>query len=103
MPDINRPNANDRLQRLGRLTLKELREILRDRRTIVTLVLMPLFMYPVLSVAFQQFFVSRLATHTRPVYTVGFQDPREEKLLREVLVQGGLTVVEIEKQAALNQ
>ena len=29
-----------------RLTLKELRETLRDRRTILTLVLMPLLVYP---------------------------------------------------------
>lgn len=35
--------------RLIRLCLKELRESLRDRRTIVTLVLMPLLVYPLLS------------------------------------------------------
>ena len=49
-----------RLGRLWRLTLKELREILRDRRTILTLVLMPLLLYPLLSIAFQQFFLSQL-------------------------------------------
>ena len=35
--------------RMVRLCLKELRESLRDRRTIVTLVLMPLLVYPLLS------------------------------------------------------
>jgi sodium transport system permease protein len=94
------PNPHDRLQRLGRLTLKELREILRDRRTIVTLVLMPLFIYPVLSVAFQQFFISRQATTAAPVYTVGFRDVHEARLLREVLSQGGVSIVSIGDEAA---
>ena len=37
------PPARRRGGRLHRLMLKELREILRDRRTIFTLALMPLF------------------------------------------------------------
>ena len=41
--------------RLIRLATKELREILRDRRTIVTLVLMPLLVYPLLGVIFTKF------------------------------------------------
>ena len=40
--------------RLVRLCMKELREILRDRRTIVTLVLMPLLVYPLLSILFNK-------------------------------------------------
>jgi ABC-2 type transport system permease protein/sodium transport system permease protein len=40
------------------LSLKELRETLRDRRTIATLVLMPLLVYPILSLAFRQFLLS---------------------------------------------
>ncbi len=35
--------------RMRRLVLKELRETLRDRRTIVTLLLMPLLVYPLLT------------------------------------------------------
>jgi len=46
--------------RLARLCLKELREILRDRRTIVTLVLMPLLVYPLLTMAFQRFLLTSL-------------------------------------------
>src|SRR5437879_5816282 len=38
-----------------RLARKELREILRDRRTIVTLVLMPVLLYPLLGVGFNQY------------------------------------------------
>ncbi len=40
--------------RQWRLTLKELREILRDRRTVVTLVLMPILVYPLLSLGMQR-------------------------------------------------
>ena len=46
--------------RLKRLTLKELRETLRDRRTIVTLVLMPLLVYPILSLIFRTVLMSTL-------------------------------------------
>jgi sodium transport system permease protein len=46
--------------RLARLCLKELRETLRDRRTVVTLVLMPLLVYPLLSLAFQRLLFTSL-------------------------------------------
>ena len=41
--------------RVFRLARKELREILRDRRTIVTLIAMPILLYPLMSVVFLQF------------------------------------------------
>ncbi|MEL7496638.1 MAG: ABC transporter permease subunit/CPBP intramembrane protease [Planctomycetota bacterium] len=44
--------------KIGRLVLKELRETLRDRRTIVTLILMPLLVYPALSLVFKSFLLS---------------------------------------------
>lgn len=44
--------------RLTRLAQKELKETLRDRRTIVTLVLMPLLVYPTLSLIFKTFLLS---------------------------------------------
>lgn len=80
-----------RLGRLWRLTLKELREILRDRRTILTLVLMPLLLYPLLSIAFQQFFLSQLNAVEQPVFNLAFRDPREGAYLVHMLRQGGLT------------
>jgi ABC-type Na+ efflux pump permease subunit len=43
---------------VGRLASKELRETLRDRRTIITLFLMPLLVYPILSLLFQGFLAS---------------------------------------------
>lgn len=51
--------------RLVRLCIKELREILRDRRTIVTLVFMPLLVYPLLSMAFQKFALSSLTSYAQ--------------------------------------
>ena len=49
--------------RLTRLALKELRETLRDRRTIVTLVVMPLVLYPLLALVFQRFLITSLSSH----------------------------------------
>lgn len=48
--------------RLGRLTQKELRETLRDRRTVITLLLMPLLVYPILSLIFRTFLVTGAIT-----------------------------------------
>ncbi len=44
--------------RLLRLCQKELKETIRDRRTIVTLLLMPLLVYPILSMALNRFLLS---------------------------------------------
>ena len=58
--------------RRGRLILKELRETLRDRRTILTLLLMPVLAYPLLGVAFQRLLLAQVATTGTPEYVVGF-------------------------------
>ncbi len=47
------------LIRLSRLARKELRESLRDRRTLATLILMPLIVYPLLGSVVQKFAVAR--------------------------------------------
>ena len=47
--------------RLLRLFQKELKETIRDRRTIVTLLLMPLLVYPILSMALNRFLLSSTA------------------------------------------
>ena len=80
----------DRSARLGRLALKELREILRDRRTIITLVVMPLLLYPLLSLAFQQFFLASLATLQQPRYTLAFRNAGEARAILDYLERGGL-------------
>ncbi|MSR57979.1 MAG: CPBP family intramembrane metalloprotease [Planctomycetaceae bacterium] len=96
--ELPAPNPHERLTRLGRLTLKELREILRDRRTIVTLVLMPLLLYPLLTIAFQQFFVAQLSTVETQRLTIGFRDRQEGHYLSQVLDLGGLGVVDVDQE-----
>src|SRR5688572_19106961 len=80
--------TND-LARLGRLTRKELSEILRDRRTVITLVLMPILLYPLLSVAFRQFFLaSRLTPGQGTEYRLGFTSKDELDLFNYRLIEG---------------
>jgi ABC-2 type transport system permease protein/sodium transport system permease protein len=77
---MSQPHSS-RWARLGRLTRKELSEILRDRRTIVTLVAMPLLLYPLLSVAFLQFaWIGRTSGGEDITYTYGFANQREADL-----------------------
>jgi ABC-2 type transport system permease protein/sodium transport system permease protein len=74
--------------RLGRLCLKELRETLRDRRTILTLVLMPLLVYPLLSVAFQRLLASSQESPGRVDWVIGVSPPGELPRLQTLLALG---------------
>lgn len=78
------PASKDMLGRMRRLMVKELREILRDRRTIITLVLMPLLLYPLLGLAFRQFFLSSVAT-TPLSYTLGVATRQDAEFLASYL------------------
>jgi ABC-2 type transport system permease protein/sodium transport system permease protein len=73
------------LARVGRLARKELSEILRDRRTVITLLLMPLLLYPLLSFAFQQFLPtllpSELADHELVIAVPAGTKPIVEEVL----------------------
>ncbi len=60
--------------RQWRLTRKELAETLRDRRTIVTLVLMPLLVYPLLGILFRQFLAGTFIQQTNMQAIVGLED-----------------------------
>lgn len=70
--------------RLWRLCRKELRETLRDRRTILTLVLMPLLLYPLLGMTLQRFLLSSKMATDRS-FLVGVATEREGALLRSLL------------------
>jgi ABC-2 type transport system permease protein/sodium transport system permease protein len=84
----------NRLGRLGRLVRKELAEILRDRRTIITLVLMPILVYPLLAVAFQQYF-SSLTLPQSPVYVLGFASETEaNRLIRQLRIGDELLMMQ---------
>jgi ABC-2 type transport system permease protein/sodium transport system permease protein len=82
--------------RLARLARKELSEVLRDRRTVFTLVLMPLLLYPLLSIAFQQFMLGSRAGEMTPAYRLAFRTREEAASVgdylrrgEEVLIAGG--------------
>ena len=70
--DVSAPVRTRKKYRLGRLVLKELRETLRDRRTIVTLLLMPLLVYPALSLVFKTYLLSNvgLIAEDKPVQLI---------------------------------
>jgi hypothetical protein len=61
VPASGRPSHRQWMGRLWRLMLKELRETLRDRRTIITLVVMPTLIYPLLALAFQRFLLTSVS------------------------------------------
>lgn len=78
----------DRLRRFGRLARKELREILRDRRTIITLVLMPLLLYPILGIAFRIFFLGHVVAGQAPDFQIVCRNAAEANLLIRFLGLG---------------
>ncbi len=82
--------GRERLGRVGRLCRKELREILRDRRTVITLILMPLLVYPILSVAFQRLLVSSSTAVTGVPfsYVIAIDDELNAQILIEYLLLG---------------
>ncbi|MEL6106567.1 MAG: ABC transporter permease subunit/CPBP intramembrane protease [Planctomycetota bacterium] len=85
-PTEGPPEAPRRLSqprsRLVRLCQKELRETLRDRRTIITLLLMPLLVYPLLSMALNRFLVSAATGLSEQApYTIGVATRAEKNSL----------------------
>ncbi len=78
--------------RLLRLSKKELLEILRDRRTIITLVLMPILVYPLMGMVIQRFMVQSLlptASNNGPLeYRLGFENQEDLERFWKVLEQG---------------
>src|SRR3954467_11780421 len=74
--------------RLWRLVLKELREILRDRRTIITLVVMPILIYPLLAVVFQRFLMTSLSVNENVQYVIGVDSVIAQQMLDRQMRKG---------------
>lgn len=72
----------------GRLILKELRETLRDRRTLATLVLMPVLVYPLLGIAFQKFLFAQLGEQGAGEIVIALATPEEARAFRDVFSRG---------------
>src|SRR3984885_4575769 len=75
--------------RVGRLARKELAEIFRDKRTIITLVLMPLLLYPLLSFAFRQFLTAfATSTEMEGPFRIGVGSEKEKSVVEHYLARG---------------
>jgi ABC-2 type transport system permease protein/sodium transport system permease protein len=66
------------------LTLKELRETLRDRRTILTLLIMPILLYPLMGLVFRMMSLNQ-QTYQRSVYRIAVQNEREVSFLGDLI------------------
>ena len=76
------------LGRLARLTRKELRETLRDRRTVITLVLMPLLVYPLISISFNKSVLMTAQQASKIVYSIGVSSAQDVEVLGDLLSRG---------------
>jgi ABC-2 type transport system permease protein/sodium transport system permease protein len=88
LPTPGSPASTSGFGRLTRLARKEVSEILRDRRTVITLVLMPLLLYPLLSIAFRQFFLAVRAEEEDPAgqkYSLAFNTDEEMQQFARLL------------------
>jgi ABC-2 type transport system permease protein/sodium transport system permease protein len=84
------------LRRWLRLARNELREILRDRRTIFTLALTPLLLYPLLGIGFHFLYGggARASEGDVPVYRIGFETEPEGDLFGKILHRGQRLLME---------
>lgn len=87
-------NSFARIGILRRLARKELIEILRDRRTVLTLVLMPLLLYPLLGIAFRTFLIGNLTRTSTPIYRIGVRPGSEGRAVGWFLKQGQRAIQE---------
>src|SRR5262245_9157544 len=92
-------SATPSFWRIARLAHKELRETLRDRRTIITLVVMPVLVYSVLSVALRQFLVSSTTQATQIALNIATETDEELLKLNMLLTQGDALLREQEPAA----
>jgi sodium transport system permease protein len=86
--DMSPPERRQLFGRLQRLVRKELREILRDRRTIITLVVMPILIYPLLAIVFQRFLLTSIAVDENVVFVIGVDSKVSPETLGEQLQYG---------------
>jgi ABC-2 type transport system permease protein/sodium transport system permease protein len=74
--------------RLLRLARKELTEILRDRRTIITLLVMPVLLYPLLTLAFRLFSLGGKVAEEQQSYRLAFASKTEQEVIGRYLRRG---------------
>lgn len=91
--------SNSLRSRIWRLCQKELKETSRDRRTIVTLLLMPLLVYPLLSMAMNRLLLSS-GSQTDLVYKIGVASDAEGEWLGALLSDPRSLPPEVIQQAS---
>lgn len=79
---------SDSGRRTWRLAVKELREILRDRRTVLTLVLMPLLVYPLLGVMMRKGLMSGLSQMQTLTAVVCLEDEQAVQIFSNQVLRG---------------
>lgn len=87
-PPVDVPRFAASRGRWKRICIKELKETLRDRRTIVTLVFMPLLVYPLLSVVFHRFFVTSFDSVQQQKLMIGIDSEENGRRLQRFLLLG---------------
>jgi sodium transport system permease protein len=80
------------LGRWLRLAQKELRETFRDRRTIATLLLMPILIYPLLSMGFRHFLLGSFSGGERIEWIVALDSSEAENAFHEDIALGSRLV-----------
>src|SRR3954453_10649775 len=90
--DTTPPQRRPLFGRLQRLVQKELREILRDRRTIITLVVMPILIYPLLAIVFQRFLLTSITVNENVAFDIGVESVDARDLLASQLQRGAALV-----------
>ncbi len=78
------------------MALKELREILRDRRTTITLVAMPLLIYPLLGVTMQKLLIAELTSQPKVEYRVALTSGKDSARFLRIYGRGHVLVAERE-------
>jgi ABC-2 type transport system permease protein/sodium transport system permease protein len=102
-PDASSREQRPLVGRLRRLVIKELREILRDRRTILTLVVMPLLIYPLLAVVFQRFLVTSISINEDVAYMIGVDSDIAREILSRQLQEGEAVLAEEAERRPRNE
>ena len=100
--DMTPPPRRPLFGRLQRLVQKELREILRDRRTIITLVVMPILIYPLLAIVFQRFLLTSISVNENIAFDIGVDSVDAQEMLAAQLQRGAALVSREQRDAAAN-
>ncbi|MEO1982235.1 MAG: ABC transporter permease subunit/CPBP intramembrane protease, partial [Fuerstiella sp.] len=81
-------HSKESSSRTWRLATKELREILRDRRTVITLVLMPLLVYPLLGVILRKGLLNNLSVLQKVEVRVCLESEEDSRKFAAEMIRG---------------